>query len=112
MNLQDKTLHNYKQIFPNDTLKLISHKTGIQMTRVFRLFNGSEMRLSEFIAFEQLITNHKNSPDYVEFIKTSQACVRELSSKKLKSLFSQMQFHLKSQSLQSNKNPVNHFAIA
>jgi hypothetical protein len=56
MSLQIKTLNRYRQIFPNDTLREISTRTGIQITRVFRLFNGKTMKVGELEALEQVIT--------------------------------------------------------
>ena len=55
MSLQTQTLHRYRQLFPNDTLKEVSTRTGIQITRVFRLFNGKNMKVGELEAFETVI---------------------------------------------------------
>ncbi len=55
MKLQSKTLHRYRQLFPNETLRQTSARTGIQITRVFRLFNGKNMKVGELEAFEAAI---------------------------------------------------------
>ena len=55
MNLQNRTLQRYRQFFPQETLREISGKTGIQITRVFRLFNGKTMKVGELEAFEKII---------------------------------------------------------
>lgn len=55
MNLQNKTIQRYRLFFPNETLREVSARTGIQITRVFRLFNGKPMKLGEFEAFEKAI---------------------------------------------------------
>lgn len=55
MTLQEKTLHKYRQLFPNQPLREISARTGIQITRVFRLFNGKIMKVGELEAFERAI---------------------------------------------------------
>ena len=34
-------------------LREISNETGIQMTRVFRILNGQEMKLSEYLCFKE-----------------------------------------------------------
>jgi hypothetical protein len=57
MNLQAKTLNRYRQFFPNETLKETSERTGIQITRVFRLFNGKNMKVAELEALERIIQN-------------------------------------------------------
>lgn len=55
MSLQKRTINTYRQLFPNETLREISLKTGIQITRVFRLMNGKTMKVSELEAFDQII---------------------------------------------------------
>lgn len=55
MTLQQKTLHRYRQLFPHQPLREISANTGIQITRVFRLFNGKIMKVGELEAFEKAI---------------------------------------------------------
>ncbi|HXH73813.1 MAG TPA: hypothetical protein VNJ08_02540 [Bacteriovoracaceae bacterium] len=55
MSLQKRTLQRYRQIFPNDTLKAVSTRTGIQITRVFRLFNGKTMKVLELEALENAV---------------------------------------------------------
>jgi hypothetical protein len=65
MNLQKKTLNRYRQIFPQDTLREVSQRTGIQITRVFRLFNGKMMKVEELEAFESAIqTQISEKPSY------------------------------------------------
>ncbi len=51
MKLQEKILREFQQTFPNETLRNISELTGIQLTRVFRLMNGSAMKLDEYESF-------------------------------------------------------------
>jgi hypothetical protein len=55
MSLQTKTIQRYRQLFPKDTLREVSARTGIQITRVFRLFNGKNMKVGELEAFENVI---------------------------------------------------------
>jgi hypothetical protein len=55
MTLQKKTLSRYRQYFPNETLRETSARTGIQITRVFRLFGGKNMKVGELEAFEAAI---------------------------------------------------------
>jgi len=50
------------------TLKKISVDTGIQLTRVFRLFNGSTMKLSEFQIFQQKVKEKMGLTDTLEAI--------------------------------------------
>jgi hypothetical protein len=55
MSLQNSTIQRYRLFYPQETLREISARTGIQITRVFRLINGKPMRLKEFEAFEKAI---------------------------------------------------------
>lgn len=55
MNLQKKILDQYFELKGEPTFKEISNDTGIQVTRVFRLYNGAVMKLSEFQIFDQKI---------------------------------------------------------
>lgn len=56
MTLQNKTIQRYRLFFPQETLREVSARTGIQITRVFRLFNGKAMKVEELEAFETAIT--------------------------------------------------------
>jgi hypothetical protein len=55
MTLQNKTIQRYRQFLPQETLREVSSRTGIQITRVFRLFNGKAMKVGELEAFEAVI---------------------------------------------------------
>ena len=55
MNLQRKILSNYFETFGREmTLRQISNHLGIQITRVFRILNGYEMKISEYEKFKSL----------------------------------------------------------
>lgn len=58
MSLQNKTIQRYRLFFPQETLREVSARTGIQITRVFRLFNGKPMKVEELEAFHKAI-NYK-----------------------------------------------------
>jgi len=60
MKLQTRVLKKYRLYFPNDTLRDVSEKTNIQLTRVFRLFNGKPMKVAELEAFETAIEEKLN----------------------------------------------------
>lgn len=55
MTLQKRTLARYRQYFPNETLRETAARTGLQITRVYRLFNGKTMKVGELEAFENAI---------------------------------------------------------
>ena len=55
--LQKNVITSYMKKNFNPTLKKISKETGIQITRVFRILNGSEMKISELEKFSVAITD-------------------------------------------------------
>ena len=55
MCLQNRILKEYRTIFPRHTLRETSAHTGIQLTRIFRLFNGSAMKLNEYELFHKVV---------------------------------------------------------
>ena len=57
--LQKNILDEYVKVFKNPTIREMSEDTGIQMTRVFRLFNGSKMRLNEYVIFKSAIEKER-----------------------------------------------------
>jgi methyltransferase-like protein len=57
MNKQQNIIQRYRQLFPQETLRETSIRTNIQITRVFRLFNGKPMKVKEFEVFETIIKN-------------------------------------------------------
>jgi predicted DNA-binding protein YlxM (UPF0122 family) len=59
--LQKKIISDYFQVFGKESLKKISKKTNINVTRIFRLVNGAEMKLSEYEKFHSLV--QKNSQE-------------------------------------------------
>jgi uncharacterized protein YbcI len=52
---QQELILSFKKNYPNKTLKQVSELTGINLTRVFRIFNGNEMKISEFTIFNELV---------------------------------------------------------
>lgn len=88
MKLQDHILKRYRKNFPEHTLKEISETTGLQITRVFRIFNGSEMKVSEFEAFQNAL--EEKSYNSLHFITTAKKCLQLLSEETLQTLNNEM----------------------
>lgn len=55
MSLQKRTLNEFRLAFPNKSLRETSELTGIQLTRIFRLLNGSPMKVDEYEKFKAAI---------------------------------------------------------
>lgn len=86
MSLQNKIFEKYYAAVPKLTYRQISAETGIQITRVFRIVNGSKMRLEEYQAVEQAINRHTEPTEYFEFIELAKNCAELLSADALADL--------------------------
>lgn len=69
MQLQNAVLKKYQELYPDQTLREISKKTGIQQTRVFRILNGHEMRISEYEKFRNIIVANSSECDPDSFFE-------------------------------------------
>lgn len=84
MDLQKTILNQYMLLNDKPTLKKISEDTGIQLTRVFRLFNGSTMKLSEYQIFNKKVKEKMGLTDGLEAVafecslKLSPAAIKDL----------------------------------
>lgn len=93
--LQKRTLNQYQEAYPGQTLKEISMTTGINLSRVFRLFNGYEMKVSELETFELSIQRKKKtSLKYSSFLELAEQCYLSLKTPQLKTLIEDMQQNL------------------
>lgn len=78
---QQEILIKVKGLFPHYKLKDWSSQTGIQLTRIFRLFHGKEMTLSEYMAFQNLLMRVENRPtskSYDDFCNLSKKTLEHL----------------------------------
>lgn len=92
MTLQKKTLARYRQYYPHDTLREISARTGIQITRVFRLFNGKTMKVAELEAFDRVINEKlEASPEIHNFNAIMEKASIFLTNEELAKLVSQIE---------------------
>ncbi|MCB9092578.1 MAG: hypothetical protein H6621_12965 [Halobacteriovoraceae bacterium] len=111
--LQQKILSRYQATFPNHTLRQVSDRTGINVSRVFRIFNGYEMKLVEYEKFEiaiikKLTTQNKRS----DFIQTTLECLSQLNEKLINELQSEMKFRLEMRTSFSSSNQTDNDSIA
>lgn len=93
MKLQQSIIKKFKQTYPQKNLIEISKMTGIQKTRIFRIFNGSPMKLSEYEIFSTIISS--KTINMLRFIDTANECLQQLSSERLKKILLQMNHNLK-----------------
>ena len=98
MSVQTIVLKQFNELYPQAKLREISEKTGIQITRVFRILNGAEMKVSELESFQKA-TDTSKSP--LRFLKLSKDCAMTLSPERRKYLQGLMEQALKVQSFQT-----------
>lgn len=90
MNIREReTIQRYRKAFPNDTLKTISFKTGIQLTRVFRIMNGKPMKVSELEAFEGILGQRlSQNKKIMEFENLAKLAALDLSVRDIETIIS------------------------
>lgn len=98
MNLQKVILSQYKENYPQDKLKEISARTNIQITRVFRILNGAEMKLTEYESFRSAINTDYEADELVLLAKKS---LLLLSKEKRETFISQFKHSIKINNYQS-----------
>lgn len=55
MCLQTRILKEYRSLYPHITLRETAAQTNINLTRIFRLYNGSAMKLEEYERFHEAV---------------------------------------------------------
>lgn len=84
MELQKTILNQYMLLNQGPTLRKIAADTNIQITRVFRLFNGSTMKLSEYQIFQQKVKEKMGLTDTLEEVAFD--CSLKLSPEAIKDI--------------------------
>lgn len=81
---QKKLLDQYLALSEEPTLREIAAETGLQMTRVFRLLNGSAMKLSEYEIFNTLVQRKMGLEGALPSLASE--CMKKLSPEILKEI--------------------------
>lgn len=109
---QQELVTQAKKYYPDLSLKDWSVKTGIQITRIFRLFKGSEMSLSEFLRFQELLKNDGNFNKDQDIRNHFQEMYTRLSKclpiQTMNYLNSQLHFHLENYELLNATSNIIH----
>lgn len=84
MELQKTILSQYMLLNQEPTLKNVAADTGIQITRVFRLFNGCTMKLSEYQIFQHKVKEKMGLTDTLEELAFD--CSLKLSPEAIKDI--------------------------
>ena len=100
MNLQETVLTKFKAAYPGLSLKEVAELTGIQVTRVFRIFNGSEMKLKEFEVLEKILQERNESGEtFVQFQKVMNSFYNSATHGELQELMTELSHSLSVKSI-------------
>lgn len=103
MNLQKMTLINLKQAYPEITLREVASLTGIDLTRVFRIFNkGHEMKLTEYQVLNNLIDQKSSSKSVVRIQRLINESVDVLNQNTIDDIFLLIERKIQTAKMKSN----------
>ena len=88
MSVQSIVLQQFNEAHPKAKLKEISERTGIQITRVFRILNGAEMKVTEWERFQKASLSRTNIDSFTLIAKR---CSLKLSPQRRKHLQAYME---------------------
>lgn len=104
--LEKEIIRRYRRVFPNDTLKVISEKTGIQITRVFRIMNGKPMKVAELEVFERILNfHHGENKSITEMDRLTKLAASILSVQELERILNIIE--RKIQNVELKQLPIN-----
>jgi hypothetical protein len=93
MKEQKEIIRQYLELNDNPTMRWISADTEIQLTRVFRLMNGCQMKLEEYFAFRNKVIKKLNTEK--SFKALAMECEDKLSVSSISDLSEFMKRSLK-----------------
>lgn len=92
---QKNLINELKKIYPDYTLRDFSNKSQIQLTRIFRIFNGAELKVSEFNQLQFLLTNQKeNNSQKQLFLNVLEDAFNNLDHKIINQYFNNLRMQL------------------
>jgi len=109
MQLQQKILRDYRKCFPQDTLKEMNQRTGIQMSRIFRIMNGMEMKVTEYENMVQAISQEKlGKRNYHRVHTICRYLSQEDNQNKLNEIFSFLDYQMELYRIDKQSSSKNH----
>jgi hypothetical protein len=93
---QKLVLDEYMQLMAKPTFREMAKDTGIQLTRLFRIMNGMEMRLNEYVILKRRV---EELTDASQLSQLAFKCESTLPSRARKELEGMMMRLLKQQEL-------------
>ena len=100
MSLQVWIIDKYIRSTGFKTLKEISKDTGIQLTRVFRILHGKEMKLKEFEIFQK--KSFFNLDNSLKIVSLANECAFKLDDKNILEITNFMKRNIKVSDLKKN----------
>jgi len=92
--LQKKILNEYKSIYPNQTIREVALTTKIHPSRVFRLLNGYEMKITEYEKIDKILRESDAQNSYEQFFSLTDQCFKKLNNERINTLIEEMSFQL------------------
>jgi hypothetical protein len=99
--VQDKLLDTYMSLLEKPTIRELSKDSGIQNTRLFRIMNGSEMKLSEYLIIKNRVASLSNKT--VNLLEDASNCENILSTHGIDQLSTYMRRKIKLSNIVNNK---------
>lgn len=99
--VQSSLLQRYFELNNQPSFREIAQDTGIQQTRVFRIFNGQELKLNEYLIFKRRVDELSGMGG--DFWDIAQELQKSLSSTKLKLVMRKLQREIQYSRLSNEK---------
>lgn len=105
--VEKSILSQYMGLFEKPTIVQLSKDSRIQKTRLFRLMNGIDMKLSEYLILKNRISALTNSKSNIELV--AKECELKLSAQEVLELSKVMNRKLRQRKLEIS---IQEFSIA
>lgn len=90
MSLQETIITDFKKHFPSLSLDKSSKLLKINKTRLFRILQGQEMKVSEYESFDKVLRQRKGITHSDLYSKTKE-CLQTLRPEKINEILIHMQ---------------------
>ncbi|PIP95831.1 MAG: hypothetical protein COW00_07895 [Bdellovibrio sp. CG12_big_fil_rev_8_21_14_0_65_39_13] len=101
MQIQKETIQEFLKLYDKPTLNQIFKMTGIQKTRFFRISNGMEMRLAEYVILKNLIDQKKVK--HGKLRNLVELCLHEMNPLELEKIEQHLEKSLRSSLLKNER---------
>lgn len=81
---QQAILKRYRETYPKESMRSTAKKLGVHYSRLSRIINGSEMKVSEYESFNKLIAHKSITNDYS--IRLFNEAMSKLPKKRIKEI--------------------------